>query len=153
MKLNIDFTKLAKIADVHGKKKIADFLINFEKSIVKKIPFLLEVKQFEKALVFAIEGGDPNIINKVISEILKQGPESQKQNGENRGLAIQMLSNVPDGLRHLRNYARSRRNDELMTEISQVGKAPTDFYSATSYLRSAYASVNHIDRVDNIRNA
>lgn len=44
VKLNIDFTKLAKIADSRGKKAIADFLINFEKSIVKKIPFLLEVK-------------------------------------------------------------------------------------------------------------
>lgn len=44
MRLNIDFTKLAKIADISGKKKIADFLISFEKSIVKKIPFLLEVK-------------------------------------------------------------------------------------------------------------
>lgn len=73
VKLNIDFTKLAKIADSRGKKRIADFLISFEKSIVKKIPFLLEVKQHERALVFALEGGDPNIINKVISEILKKG--------------------------------------------------------------------------------
>jgi hypothetical protein len=48
-------------------------LIGFEKSIVKKIPFLLEVRQFEKALGFAVEGGDPNIINKVISEIMKEG--------------------------------------------------------------------------------
>jgi hypothetical protein len=69
--LNIDFTKLAKIADTYGKKRIADFLIGLEKSIVKKIPFLLEVRQFEKALGFAVEGGDPNIINKVITEILK----------------------------------------------------------------------------------
>ena len=44
VKLNIDFTKLAKIADSKGQKEIADFLINNEKSIVKKIPFLLEVK-------------------------------------------------------------------------------------------------------------
>ena len=72
VKLNIDFTKLAKIADSKGKKDIADFLISNEKSIVKKIPFLLEVRQYEKALVFAMEGGDPNIINKVIAEILKK---------------------------------------------------------------------------------
>ena len=37
---------------------------------MKKIPFLLEGKQFDEALKFAIEGGDPNIINKVFTEIL-----------------------------------------------------------------------------------
>jgi hypothetical protein len=72
IKLNIDFTKLAKIADSRGRKELADFLIQNEKSIVKKIPFLLEVKQYDRALIFAMEGGDPNIINKVLSEILKK---------------------------------------------------------------------------------
>lgn len=38
---------------------------------MKKIPFLLEVKQFKQALAIAVESGDPNNINKVISEILK----------------------------------------------------------------------------------
>jgi hypothetical protein len=47
-------------------------LISNEKSIVKKIPFLLEVEQYDKALVFAMDGGDPNIINKVLSEIFKK---------------------------------------------------------------------------------
>lgn len=42
IKLNIDFTKLAKIADSKGRKRLANFLIDKEKSIVKKIPFLLE---------------------------------------------------------------------------------------------------------------
>jgi len=31
---------------------------------------MLEVKQFEQALKIAVQGGDPNNINKVISEIL-----------------------------------------------------------------------------------
>jgi len=111
IRLNIDFTKLAKIADNYGKNQIANFLIGYEKSIVKKIPFLLEVKQYEKALGFAIEGGDPNIINKVISEIFKN---SDKQ------VAMNMLLNVNDGLRHLRNYARSRKNDDLLNDIALI---------------------------------
>lgn len=68
--MNIDFTKLAKIADSKGRKALANFLIKQEKSIVKKIPFLLEAKQLDEALKFAIEGGDPNIISKVFTEIL-----------------------------------------------------------------------------------
>ena len=44
IKLNIDFTKLAKIADNKGRKGLANFLIKQEKSIVKKIPFLLDSK-------------------------------------------------------------------------------------------------------------
>ena len=106
--MNINFTKLAKIADNYGKNKIATFLIEYEKSIVKKIPFLLEVRKYDKALGFAIEEGDPNIINKVIGEIMKV---KEKQE------AFDMLGRVPDGLRHLRNYARSRKNEELLLEI------------------------------------
>ena len=101
LKLNIDFTKLAKIADSKGRKALANFLIKQEKSIVKKIPFLLEARQFDEALKFAIEGGDPNIINKVFTEILI------KFNG-NIKAPIQNALNIPDGLRHLRNYAKTR---------------------------------------------
>ena len=68
IKINIDFTKLAKIADSMKKKNLANFLIKQERSIVKKIPFLLEAQQFDEALKFAVEGGDPNIINKVYTE-------------------------------------------------------------------------------------
>ncbi len=144
IRLNIDFTKLAKIADSSGKKTIANFLIGFEKSIVKKIPFLLEVKQYEKALGFAVEGGDPNIINKVISEIMRT---SDKQ------VTISMLSSVPDGLRHLRNYARSRKNDDLMAEISVFGMRPSDYYPVINNLKMAYAAESQSGRVDQLKNA
>lgn len=43
VKLNIDFTKLAKIASVMNKTRVSEYLIQHEKQIVKKIPFLLEV--------------------------------------------------------------------------------------------------------------
>lgn len=71
IKLNIDFTKLAKLAHNRKKLRLSEFLIMYERQIVKKIPFLLEVKQYDKAFVIAVDGGDPNNINKVIQEILK----------------------------------------------------------------------------------
>jgi len=37
---------------------------------VKKIPFLLEINEREQALKFAMDSGDPNIIEKVFTEIL-----------------------------------------------------------------------------------
>jgi len=43
IKLNIDFTKLAKIAHQKNKKDVSNDLIRREKHIVKKIPFMLEV--------------------------------------------------------------------------------------------------------------
>ena len=85
--------------------EIADFLIGNEKSIVKKIPFLLEVEQYEKALMFAMDGGDPNIINKVLSEIFKK---------KDIQASIMMIASVPDGIRHLRNFAKKRKADELL---------------------------------------
>jgi len=109
IKLNIDFTKLAKIADSRGRKGLANFLISKEKSIVKKIPFLLEAQNYEEALSFGMEGGDPNIINKVFSEIIRK-------TGDKR-VAIQKAQMVQDGLRHLRNYAKARKDEELLNEI------------------------------------
>lgn len=32
-----------------------------------------------------------------------------------------MLASVPDGIRHLRNYARARKNDELLSDINVFG--------------------------------
>lgn len=46
VRLNIDFTKLAKIAFDLNKLKVSEYLIGHEKQIVKKIPFLLDIKQF-----------------------------------------------------------------------------------------------------------
>ena len=41
VKPQIDFTKLANIAHHTGKRDVSDYLIQHEKQIVKKIPFLL----------------------------------------------------------------------------------------------------------------
>jgi hypothetical protein len=101
IKINIDFTKLAKIADSMKKKNLANFLIKQERSIVKKIPFLLEAQQFDEALKFAVEGGDPNIINKVYTEIMSKYPSNLR-------VVIETAKAIPDGLRHLRNYAKLR---------------------------------------------
>ena len=38
----------------------------------------MEAQQYEEALGFAMEGGDPNIINKVFSEILKKSDGNVK---------------------------------------------------------------------------
>ena len=43
--MNIDFTKLAKIAFQNKRNDISQFLIGYEQSIVKKIPFLLEINK------------------------------------------------------------------------------------------------------------
>jgi hypothetical protein len=47
VKLNVDFTKLAKIAFGMNKLRVSEYLIQHEKQIVKKIPFLLEVQKFQ----------------------------------------------------------------------------------------------------------
>jgi hypothetical protein len=43
--MNIDFTKLAKIAYQQNRIDVSQFLIGYEQSIVKKIPFLLEINK------------------------------------------------------------------------------------------------------------
>ena len=46
-------------------------MIKKEKHIVKKIPFMLEVQEYQEALRIAVEGGNPNYISKVFIEIIK----------------------------------------------------------------------------------
>jgi len=58
---------------------------------------LLEAGKFEDALTFAIEGGDPNIINKVFTEIIYKKGESN---------AVECALKIKDGQRFLRNYAK-----------------------------------------------
>lgn len=61
----------------------------------------------------AVEGGDPNNINKVISEILDllRKPDSKTADAmpiNSLSDVIKLIATVPDGLRHLRNYAKKR---------------------------------------------
>ena len=101
VKLGIDFTKLAKLAHHSGKTYLSEYLIGYEKQIVKKIPFLLQTGKHQDALRIAVQGGDPNNINKVFTEILK----SQLNDVD---AVITIVADVQDGLRHLRNYAKKR---------------------------------------------
>ncbi|CDW81219.1 vacuolar assembling sorting protein vps16 [Stylonychia lemnae] len=153
IKLNIDFTKLAKIADSRGKKRLANFLIQKEKSIVKKIPFLLEAQQYEEALNFAMEGGDPNIINKVFSEILKKFEGNNKQ-------VIQKAASIPDGLRHLRNFARARKDENLLSDIAimtsslrQNQNQVQDMSGVIVSIKNAYENENIENRLDQVSQA
>jgi len=68
----IDYTKIAKVAQDVGHKEIAIQLVNYEKSVIKKIPYLLNLNQFEVALEISIANGDTDIVNKVISKILEK---------------------------------------------------------------------------------
>lgn len=74
----IDYTKIAKVAQEAGHKEIAIQLVNYENSVIKKIPYLLSLNQFEVALEISIANGDMNIVHKVISKILeKHGKDDQ----------------------------------------------------------------------------
>ena len=116
VKLGIDFTKLAKLAQNH-KRELSNFLILYEKQIVKKITFYLQTGNYLEALEIAVNGGDPNNINKVFTEILKREMDSLEE-------VIEIASRVRDGLRHLRNYAKKRgvQGIPLLKEIYKFQK-------------------------------
>ena len=57
----------------------------------------------------AVEDGDPNNINRVISAIIKEAIEVDS--------LVKLVAEVPDGLRHLRNFAKKRRKLDLLKAI------------------------------------
>ena len=137
VKLSIDFTKLAKIAFSQGKSKVSDFLIKHEKQIVKKIPFMLEVKQYKQALSIAVEGGDPNNINKVISEIAKSTTEVEE--------VVKLVAEVSDGLRHLRNFAKKRRKLDLLKGIFEyLAPLKPEMAASSGLQQSEFSEVSEI---------
>ena len=54
---------------------------------------------------------DPNNINRVLTEMLKHVTDMEK--------VIFTAYAVPDGLRHLRNFAKKRRKLDILRAISE----------------------------------
>lgn len=114
--MHIDFTKLANIAYQCRRKDTSNFLIGYEQSIVRKIPFLLQIGEHSDALMLAIASGDPNIIEKVFRRMFADGEklppdapfDGTKLSPANVNRVIKEAAKITDGLRHLRNYAKKR---------------------------------------------
>ena len=75
---------------------------------------MLEVKEFGEALRIAVEGGDPNNINKVFLEIIKSKKSKEAPQFKE---VIDLAFKIEGGLRHLRNFAKKRHDLFILREI------------------------------------
>ena len=117
VKLGIDFTRLAKLAHQQpDKSALSNFFINMETEPQKKIPYYIVIEEFEKAWEEASNSGDPNNINKVIKELFKTKSEDE---------ALSVIASRRDGLRYLRNYAKSRTRQFALTSGAEIGASQT----------------------------
>ena len=75
---------------------------------------MLQIESYQAALEIAVEGGDPNNIKKVFVELLKTHVGDTET-------VINLVGKVPQGLRHLRNFAKNRgeTGHSLLTHIYQ----------------------------------
>lgn len=91
---------------------------------------MLNIKKFDQALRFAIDSGDPNIIDKVFTEILK---DTRGKGEEAYMRKMEMFNKIEDSIRHLRNYAK-KRNDTalLMTMIKFQQDKATELANMTA---------------------
>jgi len=89
-------------------------LIGYEQSIVKKIPFLLEIDKQDQALNFAMDSGDPNIIDKVFSDILAK---TKGQHPKVLQEVLELVNRIEDAMRHLRNYAKKRKDHGILEQM------------------------------------
>ena len=131
---------MAKVAFDQGKSKVSDFLIKHEKDIEnKKIPFMLEVKQYKQALSIVIEEGDrdPKDINRVIMVIIKQTTKVEE--------VVKLVAEVPDGLRHLRNFAKKRRKLDLLKGIFEyLAPLKPEMAASSGLQQSEFSEVSEI---------
>ena len=62
------------------------------------------------ALKFAMDSGDPNIIDKVFSQIISKKCDYFAIVGQ----MLQEVNKIEDGMRHLRNFAKKRKDNQLL---------------------------------------
>ena len=131
---------MAKVAFDQGKSKVSDFLIKHERDIEnKKIPFMLEVKQYKQALSIVIEEGDrdPKDINRVIMVIIKQTTKVEE--------VVKLVAEVSDGLRHLRNFAKKRKNLDLLKAIFEyLASLKPEMTVSSGLQQSEFSEVSEI---------
>ena len=131
---------MAKVAFDQGKSKVSDFLIKHERDIEnKKISFMLEVKQYKQALSIVIEEGDcdPKDINRVIMVIIKQTNKVEE--------VVKLVAEVSDGLRHLRNFAKKRKNLDLLKAIFEyLASLKPEMTVSSGLQQSEFSEVSEI---------
>ena len=124
----IDYTKIAKVAQEVGKKEIAIQLVNYENSVIKKIPYLLSLNQFEVALEISIANGDMNIVHKVISKILEK-------HGNDNAWLKNFLEKMKISHRKFIIYAKQEENIELLKKLRDLMEEIYNFSEAKMLLK------------------
>ena len=100
---------------------------------------MLEVKQYKQALSIVIEEGDrdPKDINRVIMVIIKQTTKVEE--------VVKLVAEVPDGLRHLRNFAKKRKNLDLLKAIFEyLASLKPEMTVSSGLQQSEFSEVSEI---------
>jgi len=81
--------------------------------VIKKIPYLLSLNQFEVALEISIANGDMDIVNKVISKILEKY-------GEDDEYMRVFLEKMKFSHKKFISYAKQENNIELLVRLRRL---------------------------------
>lgn len=90
-----------------------------------------------------MQGGDPNIINKVMAEILKRKTQEE---------AIHIILNCQDPVSgekagiYLRNYAAKRKDIGLLNSISEAQRGVSSYSEAKMAVQIAYTKASMQER-------
>jgi hypothetical protein len=66
---SVSYNKIAKICIKYQKNKLAEKLLNMEKSDLEKIPLYIQLKMWDKALELCLKNYDINLLNPIIDKI------------------------------------------------------------------------------------
>jgi len=96
---NINFTEIANKAIDNGKPELATRLLQYEPNISKKVPILLYMEQYERALIESLNSQNSNLINMVIFKIVKS---NYYMDDEEK--LFKLMSNDEITKQHLKHY-------------------------------------------------
>ena len=118
----ISFTEIAHRAIEIGKTDLATKLLEYEPSISKKVPILLWMEKYDKALEDALQSKDSNLINMVILKLIK----SQS----NKSFIYNLMSNNPVTHSHIISYYKNFSEEGLHDYLESLKLFEEIGYSA-----------------------
>ena len=93
----MSFTDIAYEALRKGKQELATLLLEYEPNISKKVPILLQMENYEKALEESLNSQNSNLLNMVIFKMVK----SEQYSEHKRPALFQLMGKNAVSKQHL----------------------------------------------------
>lgn len=147
----VSYTEIAKQAWDHGRRDLAIELLDNESAISRKVPLLIYMGAYEKALDRAIQSKDPDLIYLVIMKVYEEDRQArQRPDYTPQGSFIEHILNKPLASTMFLHFAKQFDQQLLVNSYKHLNMLEEQGHY---YVRKAYAFSQFSKRLEFLANA